>query len=375
MISCELAPLVPETLVGSSLRALGRSVLTVRAVLRVLGGTLLGALSGMLVAIPAAFLAEVLLIDDAALEAGTAGAFSLGLTALAFGVEAGGAAGLVIALMLEAARKGRFSKQALTVGSLATVGIWILYGLWTMQSLSSAGYPGAGFFWIVIVLGGLWTIMATLFVRAHVVRATARWWLRGALIGLVIGWMVGLVVVRPGPDDLLDTALDLVPTSAEVTHAAISGADFQLIDFTGPPSAWVEVTTDLTPEELTQDFERIASDEGWTVLPRIRHPGAMEIPLRSLLLTGKASSVVRGDDSGPLPGPDARINVRRHDWTGKVVTGTSSIAGALWVGILGWYMFGRVQEGDTQPQPLRWWHWVSLIVLAAIWLRGLAIIH
>lgn len=334
---------------------------------------MLGALSGMLVAIPAAFLAEVFLIDDAG---GSAGAFSLGLAALAFGLEAGGAAGLLITLMLEAARRGRFSKRALTVGSLATVGIWILYGLWTMQSLSSAGYPGAGFFWIVIVLGGLWTIMATLFVRGHVARAmTARWWLRGALLGLVIGWVVGLVVVRPGPDDLLDAALDLVPESARVTDARTGGKDFQLIAFDIPPVGLVDMVSDLTPEELAEDFEETASVQGWTVLPRIRHPGAIEVPLRSLLLTGKASSVVRVDDSGPLPGPDAKIRVRRHDWTGKVVTGASSVAGALGVGILALYLYDRREEGETQERSLHWWHWVGLIVVAAIWLHALSVIR
>jgi hypothetical protein len=51
-------------------------------------------------------------------------------------------------------------------------------------------------------------------------RATRRRWLRGALIGLVVGWVVGLVVVRPGPDDLLAVALDLVSTlpSIEMEH-------------------------------------------------------------------------------------------------------------------------------------------------------------
>lgn len=206
-------------------------------------------------------------------------------------------------------------------------------------------------------------------------RSRPHWWLRGALIGLVVGWIIGLVVVRPGADDLLNAALDLVPEAAEVTHTGISGEDFELIAFTGPPRAWVEVTTDLTPEELTEDFELVASTRGWTVLPRVRRPGTIAVPLRSLLLRGQATSLVR-QNSGPLPGPDARINVRRHDWTGKVVTGTSSIIGAIMGGAVVWYLY-RWVRGNTTPHhaPIRWWHLAGLIVLAAFWLRALSIIR
>jgi hypothetical protein len=206
-------------------------------------------------------------------------------------------------------------------------------------------------------------------------RLHPRWWAWGALIGLVVGWIIGLVHIRPGADDLLDAALDLVPETAEVTDAFISGEDFQLIPFNPPPSGWVEVTTDLTPEELTEDFERAASAQGWTVLPRVHHPNAIEVPVRGLLLRGQAISLLHLDP-GPLPGPDARINVRRYDRTGKVVTGTSSIIGAVLGGVVPWYLYRRVRRG-TPPHyaPIRWWHLAGLIVLAVIWVLGLYIIR
>ena len=198
-------------------------------------------------------------------------------------------------------------------------------------------------------------------------RSRPRWWLQGALVGLVVGWIIGLVVIRPGADDLLNAALSLVPEATEVTETGVGGEDFELIAFVGPPRAFVHVTTDLTPEELTEEFEKLASAQGWTVLPRVHHPNAIEVPLQSLLLRGRATSL--------LSGTDGRIGVRRHDWTGRVLTGTSSIAGALWGGILAWYMSGRRKEGGTQEPPLRWWHWVGLVVLAAIWLLALSVIR
>jgi hypothetical protein len=138
----------------------------VSASLRVVGGTVLGAVSGMFLAVPAAMLADLLLIDDGAFEAGMALAF-LGLVAAGFGFWVGAAAGLAIALMLQATRRDRLSRRALTLGSLATAGIWVLYGLRVLQSIPPADYLLVQFLWTVVSLGALWTIAATVFVRSR----------------------------------------------------------------------------------------------------------------------------------------------------------------------------------------------------------------
>ncbi len=158
-------PLRPDTRSLPGTAVAGR-LAGVTAAGRIVRGTLLGAFSGMLVAVPAVMLANLFLIDDAAFEAGMAVAF-LGLMAAGFGLRAGATAGLAIALMLEGHRSGRFGKRALTAGALATVGVWVLQGFWVVQDIPSADYLFVQFFWMVVGIGGLWTVLATLFVRSR----------------------------------------------------------------------------------------------------------------------------------------------------------------------------------------------------------------
>jgi hypothetical protein len=141
----------------------------VRAALRVVGGTTLGTLAGLAMALPAAIVADTFFIPEDRFERGM-GVFFAGLSGAGFGFWSGTAAGLTMALLLERCRRGRMGERALTLGCLATALFWVLQAL-LLVALGSFQPDEARFIWIIAGMGVVWTILASVFVRS---RARAR---------------------------------------------------------------------------------------------------------------------------------------------------------------------------------------------------------
>lgn len=136
-----------------------------RAALRVVGGTILGTFAGMMMALPAAIVADSFFIPEDRFER-EMGVFFASLAGAGLGFWSGTAAGLTMALLLERYRRGRMGERTLTLGALSTGLFWILVAF-LYVTLNSVRPDYAAFLWIIAGLGLMWTILATAFVRAR----------------------------------------------------------------------------------------------------------------------------------------------------------------------------------------------------------------
>lgn len=125
----------------------------------------MGALAGLAMAVPAAIVAESFFIPEDHVERGM-GVFFAGLEGARFGFWSGTAAGLTMAFLLEGYRRGRVGKRTLTLGALATALFWVLQA-WLLVTLGGFLSDHNRFLWIIAGMGVVWTILATVFVRAR----------------------------------------------------------------------------------------------------------------------------------------------------------------------------------------------------------------
>jgi hypothetical protein len=197
-----------------------------------------------------------------------------------------------------------------------------------------------------------------------------RWWWWAALIGLILGWVIGLNV-KPEVEDLHEAALDLVPPSAEIAEEEV--VDKAYVLFTPyPPLVDLYLISDSTPEQLTQEISTMAEQSDWRAGELSQRPGAIVLPLRSFLLESSAR-VWRSGDPSPDTDYDARIRVEGRQDVGKIITAAASLtAGILAAIVVG--LLSRRRRGEPRiPRhtPLRWWHLVGFAFIALIFRASL----
>lgn len=189
-----------------------------------------------------------------------------------------------------------------------------------------------------------------------------RWWWWAGLIGLIIGWLVGLNV-KPDVDDLHQAALDLVPPSAEVVAEKVQDKEWFL--FTPfPPRVVLELISDSTPERLAEDVSRQAELFGWTVSTPFQGREKDSLSLRSVLLESR----VHFQESGWTK-HDALVIVEGRDDIGTIVTGlaslTAGVLAAIVVGLLTHYRHG--ERRTLRHTALRWWHLLGVVFMAFVY--------
>lgn len=191
-------------------------------------------------------------------------------------------------------------------------------------------------------------------------RYYGRWWIVGALFGLLAGWLVGLAI-KPGPDELLAVARALAPPGTQITEAVVTDDEFELIPFNPDPFAFLHLVSDLSPDELATAMEENALTQGWTVLPRNQLFGTTVIRLRTTFF--EASAFVWAD----AVQDDARVFVQRHDWTGPVLVASASILGGLTMALVLAAVQRRFMAApDRLYRPWRWWQTTGVLTTAAL---------
>jgi hypothetical protein len=193
-----------------------------------------------------------------------------------------------------------------------------------------------------------------------------RWWWWAALVGLILGWLVGLNV-KPEVEDLHRAALDLVPPSAEVTDEAVVDQIWVLF-MPFPPIVHLDLTSDLTTEQLTREISAMSEELGWTLAEFSESQGAIHLSLRSLLLEGSVYVWRAGVTEN-----SASVSVEGRDDVGKLVTASSSLAaGIIGAGVVG--LLSRRRHGEPRTprhKRLRWWHLLGSAFIAIVWRASL----
>jgi hypothetical protein len=197
-----------------------------------------------------------------------------------------------------------------------------------------------------------------------------RWWWWAALIGLNLGWIAGLNL-KPDIEDLHQSALELVPPSAEVTEESV--VDEVNVLFTPrPPLVSLHIVSESTLEQLAQEIGSQAEQAGWRVEEPTQHPGAITVHFGTRLLQGR-SSVWRFGDPSPDTNYDARIRVQGREGIGKIVTASASLTTGILAAILVGLLSRRRRGEPRTPRhtPLRWWHLVGVAFIALIFRASL----
>jgi hypothetical protein len=197
-----------------------------------------------------------------------------------------------------------------------------------------------------------------------------RWWWWAGLIGLILGWLVGLNV-KPDVEDLHQAALDLVPPSAEVTEEEV--LDKVWVLFTpAPPLVNLYLISTSTPEQLAQEIATQAEQSGWPDGKYSEGPGAITVRFGTQLVQGRAS-VRKFSDPNPETDYDAVIAVKGREGIGKIVTASASLTAGVLVAIVIRLLSHRRHGEPRIPlhTPLRWWHLLGVAFIAVIWRASL----
>jgi len=193
-----------------------------------------------------------------------------------------------------------------------------------------------------------------------------RWWWWSALIGLIVGWVIGLNL-KPDLEDLRQAALQLVPPSAEVTEEEVLEKTWIL--FTPwPPEMFLDIVSESIPEQLAEEFGTQAELSGWEPAEISQGPGAISLSSHSLLLESSVL-VWRSADMDH----DADLHVWGRDGIGKIVTASASLTGglltAIVIGVLTHYRHGEPRA--PRHAPLRWWHLLGVAFIAFVFRASL----